>query len=61
MNPIDVQIDAIYDKLAELAEAHNDYVGGCLDEDEYLLVCEEADKLNNELESLLKFKKENEE
>ena len=52
MNPLDVKINAIYDRLADLAEAHREYVGGCLDEEEYQLVCAQADELNQELELL---------
>lgn len=57
MNPLDVKINAIYDRLADLAEAHREYMGGCLDEDEYELVCAQADELNLELDMLIDLKK----
>jgi outer membrane murein-binding lipoprotein Lpp len=56
MDIIDTRIDEIYEELATLAEAHMEYVGGCLTEEEYDQVCAEADQLNAELNKLYKSK-----
>lgn len=60
MNPNDAMLtiirhrmDQIFEELADLAEAHREWVGGCLDEDEYQAVCDQADKLNAELDNLV--------
>jgi hypothetical protein len=58
MNAIDTRIDEIYEELATLAEAHFEYVGGCLTEAEYQEVCNEADALNQELDTLYAMQEE---
>lgn len=54
---IDIRIDEIFEELANLADAHVEYVGGCLTQEEYDVVCAEADQLNTELNRLYDIKR----
>lgn len=47
---LEEKIDAIYEQMASLAEAHQEYVCGCIDEEEHEYICAEHDHLEQELE-----------